>query len=447
KTLKDFSLTPYSGSWVQIPEVMSGVEIHAHITSAIISSALGERPLFQTWSEPVEGLWIFVWSAIGTIFICRWYNRDGLAKLSIYVTISRVVVASIVLIGSSYLFFLHGWWIPVIPPLFALIGAGIVRIGWTLLDNLKLSYQKIEDYAANLEIKVKQRTLELQQKNTELEETLAQLKAAQKQMIAQEKLASLGSLTAGIAHEIRNPLNFVNNFSNISLELAEEINEELETDGESLEAEDLDYVMEIFGDLKECVTKIGTHGQRIESIVNSMLMHARDDTLPAETVDLNQLLADSVQLVYKNVQLRYPEFHATIQTDYDPKIVTIEAILQDVSRAILNILDNACYALRQKQKEDSNNYQATLTVKSRDLGEMVQVIIHDNGTGIEPQNLDKLFDPFFTTKPPGEGTGLGLSLTYDTIVTLYGGQITVESEWGKFAEFKITLPKSLQLPS
>jgi len=444
KTLKDFSLTPYSSSWVQIPEVMSGVELHAHITSAIISAALGERPLFQTWSEPVEGLWILVWSAMGTIFICRWYNRDGLAKLSIYVTISRFIVASILLIGSSYLLFLQGVWIPVIPPLFALIGTGIVRIGWTLLDNLKLSYQKIEDYAANLEIKVEQRTLELQHKNGELEETLTQLKAAQKQMIAQEKLASLGSLTAGIAHEIRNPLNFVNNFSNISLELTEEINEELETDGE-LKAEDLDYVMEIFGDLKECVTKINSHGQRIETIVNNMLMHARDEALPAETIDLNQLLADSVQLVYKNVQLRYPEFYATIQTDYDPKIDSIEAILQDVSRAILNVLDNACYALRQKQQEDPNNYQATLTLKSRDLGEKVQIVVRDNGTGIEPENLDKLFNPFFTTKPPGEGTGLGLSLTYDTIVTLYKGQIAVESDWGEFTEFVITLPKSVEL--
>lgn len=448
KSLKDFSLTPYSSTWVHIPEVMSGVEIHAHITSAIMSAALGQRALFQTWSEPIEALWILLWSAIGTIFICRWYNQDGLAKLSIYITISRFILASIILIGSSYLVFLQGWWIPVIPPLFALLGTGIVRIGWTLLDNLKLSYQKIEDYAANLEIKVEKRTLELKQKNTELEETLNQLQAAQKQMIAQEKLASLGSLTAGIAHEIRNPLNFVNNFASISLELTAEIDEELETNGESLEPEDIEYVNEIFGDLKECVTKINTHGQRIESIVNSMLMHARDDRISAESIDLNQLLADSVQLVYKNVQLRYPEFYATIETDYDANIDTIEGILQDISRALLNIIDNACYALRQKQKESHPiDYQAILSVQSRDLGDTVQVIVRDNGTGIEPENIEKLFNPFFTTKPPGEGTGLGLSLTYDTIVTLYKGEVTVESEWGEYAEFKLILPKSIQLPN
>lgn len=448
KSLKDFSLTPYSSTWVHIPEVMSGVEIHAHITSAIMSAALGQRALFQTWSEPIEALWILLWSAIGTIFICRWYNQDGLAKLSIYITISRFILASIILIGSSYLVFLQGWWIPVIPPLFALLGTGIVRIGWTLLDNLKLSYQKIEDYAANLEIKVEKRTLELKQKNTELEETLNQLQAAQKQMIAQEKLASLGSLTAGIAHEIRNPLNFVNNFASISLELTAEIDEELETNGETLEPEDIEYVNEIFGDLKECVTKINTHGQRIESIVNSMLMHARDDRISAESIDLNQLLADSVQLVYKNVQLRYPEFYATIETDYDANIDTIEGILQDISRALLNIIDNACYALRQKQKESHPiDYQAVLSVQSRDLGDTVQVIVRDNGTGIEPENIEKLFNPFFTTKPPGEGTGLGLSLTYDTIVTLYKGEVTVESEWGKYAEFTLVLPKSIQLPN
>jgi adenylate cyclase len=444
KSLKDFFLTPYSSTWVKTPEVMSGVEIHANITSAIISAARDGRVLIQTWNEPTEWLWILLWSSIGTIFICRWRDRDGLAKLSIRITTLRLAEATILLVSIGYFLFNQGWWIPVIPPLFALIGAAIFRIGSTLIDNLKLSYQKIEDYAATLEIKVEHRTLELQHKNTELEQTLQQLKAAQKQMIAQEKLASLGSLTAGIAHEIRNPLNFVNNFSAISLELAEEIKVELEAE----EAEkDLEYVDEIFGDLKNCVTQINKHGQRIESIVNNMLMHAREDRQPAELIDLNHLLADSVQLVYKNVQLSHPEFYATIETHYDPNIEKIEAIFQDISRAFLNILDNACYALRMKQKEADSSYQPLLQVTSCDRGEVVEVIIHDNGVGIAPDIINKLFNPFFTTKPPGEGTGLGLSLTHDTIVALHNGRVTVASEMGEYAEFTIVLPKKLQLPS
>ncbi|MEC4805324.1 MAG: CHASE2 domain-containing protein [Jaaginema sp. PMC 1079.18] len=447
KSLKDVFLTPYSSTWVTIPEEMSGVEIHAHITSAIIDTALGERDLIRSWSEPLEWLWILAWSAIGTIFICRWYNREGLAKLSIIITVVRFILAAVILVGSSYLLFLQSWWIPVIPPLFALLGTATVRISWTLLDNLMLSYQKIEDYATNLEMKVEQRTLELKEKNVELQEALIQLKAAQKQMIAQEKLASLGSLTAGIAHEIRNPLNFVNNFSTLSLELAEEINEELETDNGNIEAKDLEYINEIFGDLKDCVGKINKHGQRIEDIVNSMLMHARDDRMTTEVIDLNQLLTDSVQLVYKNMQLRDPDFSAIIETDYDPKVITIEAVLQDVSRAFLNIFDNACYALFQKQKQPANlDYQGILQVATRDREDTIEVIVRDNGIGIQPEHLDQIFNPFFTTKPPGEGTGLGLSLTYDTIVTLYKGQLLVRSEWGNYAELTLILPKSVQLP-
>jgi len=298
-----------------------------------------------------------------------------------------------------------------------------------------------KEYSQLLEIKVKQRTQELVSKNAQLKSTLKQLKAAQKQMIAQEKLASLGGLTAGIAHEIRNPLNFINNFAQLAVDLTREVLEEIETQKDVLDEETFSDLTEIIQDLETNVTKIEHHGHRAEKIVSSMLLHSRGGPGNWQPVNLNDLLAESINLAYHGMRAKDILFNATIETYYDYKIPALTLIPQDINRVFLNIINNACYAVNLKKKEEIGNFSPLIRVTSKNLAETVEVKIWDNGVGIPPEEIERIFEHFYTTKPTGEGTGLGLSLSYEIIVERHLGKIDVRSELGEYTEFTIAFPK------
>lgn len=283
---------------------------------------------------------------------------------------------------------------------------------------------------------------EAQQTITEsLAKTVKQLKATQNQLIVQEKMASLGQLTSGIAHEIKNPLNFINNFAFMSLELTQELTTILDSQQEKLPAAVRSEVKEIVEYLAFNATKINEEGRRADSIVRSMLLHSRGGGKEREQADINKLLTETINLAYHSLRASYPDFTITIETDYDSTLQPINGILPDLSRVFVNLLNNACYATTKKRETAPDDYQPTLIIRTKNLADQIEIRIWDNGTGISPIVRDRLFEPFFTTKPTGEGTGLGLSISYDIIVQGHQGTITVDSVPGQYTEFIIQLPK------
>ncbi|MCT7948625.1 CHASE2 domain-containing protein [Ancylothrix sp. C2] len=441
KSLKDYLLTPYSSNLVTIPEPMAGVEVHANIISQIIQGALNGRPLLRTMSEPWEWVWILSWSFVGATLTCHWRRKEGLAKISFSRTTGSILLYGGVLVGIVYVAFLNAWWVPVIPPLMTLVASTVVIMSYTLWENLKSSYRQIEEYSRTLEVKVEERTKELKYKNQQLDQTLQELKAAQKQMIAQEKLAFLGTLTAGIAHEIRNPLNFVKNFATISVDLTQELKEEIDNQSQQLEAESVEYIDEIFSELKDSIVEIEKQGQRIEGIILSMMMHAQKESGKREKINFKTLLSESIQLAYHSFKAKRNNFEIAMEKKFDEEVEEIEIVPQEISRAVVNIISNSCDAVYAKHKAKKEEFKPEILITTMSLKDAVKLIIRDNGQGIAPENLEKIFNPFFTTKPPGEGTGLGLSLTYEIIVGQHQGEIKVESVLDSHTEFIILLPK------
>lgn len=307
-------------------------------------------------------------------------------------------------------------------------------------EQLRISNEKLEDYSKTLELKVKERTAELVAKNTELDSALQTLKAAQAQLVQSEKMASLGQLTAGIAHEIKNPLNFVNNFSELSIDLAKELREEIEKLGGTLNENDRDYLLEIAGDLAGNAEKIHNHGKRADSIIRGMLLHSRGKAGEKQPTDLNALLEEYVNLGYHGMRATDSSFNIKIESSYDPEVGIVQVIPQDLSRVFLNIINNACQATAQRKNEQKDSYFPVLTVSTKRIGDLVEVRIRDNGKGIPDEIRDKIFNPFFTTKAAGSGTGLGLSISFDIVVQGHGGELTVQSEPGEFTEFIVRIP-------
>ncbi len=316
--------------------------------------------------------------------------------------------------------------------------------------SLKESFAKIEqqnreleDYSRTLEIKVDQRTAELRDKNLELESTLQKLKETQNQLISHEKLASLGALTAGIAHEIKNPLNFVNNFSKLTGSLVEELMDEIKKYQQAIDAKDYELIDEIAGDLILNVTKINEHGKRADSIVKAMLEHSRGDTGELQKVSLSDFLDEFVNLAYHGMRSQDSTFNVKLVKNYATPSPQIKINPQAFSRVILNICNNAFYATTKRSKKREANYEPTFTATSKDVGNDVEISLRDNGTGIPQSVVNKIFEPFFTTKPTGEGTGLGLSLTYDIVTKMHNGTLIVNTEENSFTEFLIKLPKNI----
>ncbi len=280
---------------------------------------------------------------------------------------------------------------------------------------------------------------ELEQKRKAIEESnkaltisLQELKAAQAQLIQSEKMASLGELTAGIAHEIQNPLNFVNNFSEVNCELSDEILA-------AVDRGDLREIMLLAADIKSNQEKIKVHGKRADSIVKGMLQHSRTSSGEKEPTDINALADEYLRLAYYGIRAKDILFNAKLVTDFDEKSGKINIIPQDIGRVILNLITNAFYTVAEKKKLAGGDYEPVVTVSTKNNSDKVFITIADNGSGIPQKVLDKIFQPFFTTKPTGQGTGLGLSLSYD-IVKAHGGDLTVESKEGEGSEFVIQLP-------
>jgi two-component system, NtrC family, sensor kinase len=281
---------------------------------------------------------------------------------------------------------------------------------------------------------------QVQARTNELAASLDDLRTAQNRLIQTEKLASLGQLTAGIAHEIKNPLNFVNNFSAVSAELTDELNDVLKP--VAMDGKVRKEVDDLTGLLKANLEKVVQHGKRADSIVKNMLLHSREGSGEHRPADINSLLDESLNLAYHGARAEKGEFNITLQREFDANAGTIELFPQEITRAFLNLISNGVYAATKRKTEDkAPGFEPTLRASTKNLGSTVEVRIRDNGAGIPAEVQQKMFDPFFTTKPAGEGTGLGLSMTHDIIVKQHGGRIDVATEPGQFTEFTIVLPR------
>jgi two-component system NtrC family sensor kinase len=258
-------------------------------------------------------------------------------------------------------------------------------------------------------------------------------------------MASLGQLTAGIAHEIKNPLNFVNNFADLSVELLDELKETTAPAIAALGDDKRTEIDETIGMLTGNLEKIAEHGRRADGIVKSMLEHSRGSSSERRSVDLNDLIEEALNLAYHGGRAQDAGFNITLERDFAEAMAPIELVPQDITRVCLNLFSNGFYAATKRQREGGDpEFKPTLKVSTRDFGDAVEVRIRDNGTGIPPEYRDRLFQPFFTTKPTGEGTGLGLSISYDIVTQLHGGTITVDSRVGEFTEFAVRLPRTHQ---
>lgn len=292
-----------------------------------------------------------------------------------------------------------------------------------------------------LQKQVDAQTKDLKLKNEQLikakeqiEDTLRELKEAQSHLIQSEKMASLGELTAGIAHEIQNPLNFVNNFSEVNTELLEELREEIAKGN-------MEEVLALTKDISDNEEKISLHGKRADQIVKGMLQHSRSSNGQKDPTDINSLADEYLRLSYHGLRAKDKSFNATLETDFDENLPKINIVQQDIGRVILNLITNAFHAVGDKKKSlNGSDFNPTVKVSTKNFEDYVEIIISDNGNGIPESVRQKIFQPFFTTKPTGQGTGLGLSLSYD-IMRSHGGKIQVESETDSGAHFKLIIPK------
>jgi signal transduction histidine kinase len=368
------------------------------------------------------------------------------AYASLYAALQRL---AIVLLAASTFAVLAGIFLArrMVGPIQAL-RAGAARIGGGdfsqrisirtgdelegLADQFNDMGARLQESYADLEKKVESRTAELSQ-------SLHDLRAAQGRLIQTEKLASLGQLTAGIAHEIKNPLNFVNNFSAVSGELIDELNEALKSaDLDDKTREEIDELTHM---LKGNLEKVVQHGKRADSIVKNMLLHSREGSGERRPADINAIVEESLNLAYHGARAEKPGFNITLKRDLDPDAGMIDVYPQEITRVFLNLVSNGFYAATKRKQAGEEGFEPTLLAATKNLGKSVEIRIRDNGIGIPPDVKEKIFNPFFTTKPAGEGTGLGLSISHDIVVKQHGGTIDIDTKPGAFTEFIITLPR------
>jgi signal transduction histidine kinase len=295
-----------------------------------------------------------------------------------------------------------------------------IKLIQSVADAFSTAYSRYEDFN------------KLESAKQQIEKTLVDLRQAQQLLVQSEKMASLGELTAGIAHEIQNPLNFVNNFSEVNKELIEELQTELQ-------AGNINEAITISNDIRENEEKINQHGQRADAIVKGMLQHSRSSIGQKEPTDINALAEEYLRLSYHGLRAKDKSFNAVMRMDFDPAIGRIDIIPQDIGRVLLNLYNNAFYAVAEKKKQYPDGYEPTVSVRTKRIEDQIEIRVKDNGMGIPQRVIDKIFQPFFTTKPAGQGTGLGLSMSYD-IIKAHGGEIKVETKEGEGALFIIQLP-------
>ena len=280
----------------------------------------------------------------------------------------------------------------------------------------------------------------LEARTLELTSSLEELRDTQDRLVQTKKLASLGQLTAGIAHEIKNPLNFVNNFSSLSIELAVELQEVIKC--QEFNDEKRTEIHDLLNTLQGNLGKIVHHGKRANSIVKNMLLHSRQISGKHRSVNLNALVEESLNLAYHGARAQKRDFNITLERLFDPTTGEVNLLPEEITRALLNLISNSFYAtIRRKAEVNGGSYEPILTAATKNLGDSVEIRIRDNGTGMPPEVAEKMFNPFFTTKPAGEGTGLGLSISHDIIVKQNGGSIAVDTRPGEFTEFRLVLPR------
>ncbi len=369
------------------------------------------------------------------------------AYAPLYASIQRT---SYVLFGALALAFVAGMFLAgrMVIPIQAL-RAGAARIGSGDLsqrikiktgDEVEALANQFNDMAGRLEESYSDLEKKVEDRTRELSQSLDDLRTAQDRLVQTEKLASLGQLTAGIAHEIKNPLNFVNNFSGLSVELVDELHEVLG----NVSADDKTRadITDLADTLKGNLEKIVQHGKRADSIVKNMLLHSREGSGEHRPVDINSIVEESLNLAYHGARAERQGFNITLERSFDPAAGEVDLYPQEVTRVLLNLISNGFYAAtKRKAQADGEAFEPTLAAATKNLGDRVEIRIRDNGTGIPPEVKEKMFNPFFTTKPAGEGTGLGLSISHDIIVKQHAGTIAVDTEPGKFTEFKIVLPR------
>lgn len=432
-SLKDYFYTPYSKGSSSSPILSYGVEIQAHLASQIISTVLDGRELIKVWSESRENLWTFWWILLPAVW--GWYWRCHPNPVQLFWLIGGGTIGfSALLIGSVYLAFLQAWWIPLIPPLLGLWASTIIISGIIYISQL-------QEAKVGLESQVAQRTRELNQQKQKLEQTLQQLQATQEQIIAQERLAYLGFLSAGITHEIRNPVNLIKSFTDLSRQLEAELRTQLAPYAEILTAEDYLNFQENLSLISENLQTINHQTQRIELIIKTLLPIAGFQQLSPALANINDLLETASKLVYYSRKVTQTPVNLSLETNYDDSVEEIEVIAPELTQALVNLIDNAYDALSQKQLLSGEDYIAKIVLTSKNLPEAISISIFDNGMGIAPELQSQIFQPFVTTKPSGTGTGLGLSLARDIILGKHGGNLTLETETGSYTKFTIILPK------
>src|SRR5262249_1553297 len=284
---------------------------------------------------------------------------------------------------------------------------------------------------------------EVQARTRELTASLDNLRTTQDRLVQTQKLASLGQLTAGIAHEIKNPLNFVNNFSGVSAELVDELQEALKD--ASLNEKRRSEIAELMTTLRSNLDKVVQHGKRADAIVKNMLLHSHQGSTEHRTVAINAIVEESLQLDYHGARAEKQNFNIMVEQSFDPGAGEVDVFPQEITRVLLNLISNGVYATRNKTLPGGEIYKPTLTASTKNLGDRVEIRIRDNGTGMPPEVKEKMFNPFFTTKPAGEGTGLGLSICHDIVVKQHAGSIEVDTRPGEFTEIRVVLPRSTAL--
>ena len=371
---------------------------------------------------------VFIVAAI-ILIISLLRKKDKEARLFVIAAVPFLVSPIIsAFIDSEWVVTSFGMW-----TILVLSWGMFARFKSLQIANARVALEKEEE--RNRLIAAQKEELEklVEERTAELTLSIADLKQTQAQLIQSEKMASLGELTAGIAHEIQNPLNFVNNFSDVSIELLEEMEEELDKG-------DTEEVKAIAGDIKLNLEKIAHHGRRADGIVKGMLQHSRASTGHKEPTDINTLSDEYLRLAYHGLRAKDKSFNADLVTHFGENLPKANILAQDVGRVLLNLFTNAFYATQQKQKKAGPDYKPVVQLTTLLNGSNLEILVKDNGTGIPAAIKDKILQPFFTTKPTGEGTGLGLSLSYDIVVKAHGGTIDINTVEGEYSEFKITLP-------
>ncbi len=321
---------------------------------------------------------------------------------------------------------------------------GTVVAAYNELQVQQRSYEnELTTVRDGLELRVEERTLDLRQARDKAEDAFADLKGTQARLVQAEKMASLGQLTAGIAHEIKNPLNFVNNFAKLSAELLEELKEHLAGAINGLKKADREEAEELVTMLDSNLAKINEHGQRADSIVKNMLLHSRSGPSSSAEVDINKLVEEALALVFHAARAETPDLNLTLEKTFATDLPMCECFAQDISRVMINIMSNGAYAAHKQHGSLDSKSEPILAVATKLQGDAICIEVSDNGHGISKADKEAIFTPFFTTKPAGEGTGLGLSLSYDIIVTQHGGELFVDSKEGEYTKFSIVLPIKL----